>query len=656
MESLLRDIVLVMAASLVAVGLLGRLRVPSVVCFLLAGLLVGPNGFGLIDSEESSRQLGEIGVVFLLFTVGLQFSVSELLRLKAYVLLGGGLQILLTVALVAVPATLLGLTLGQATFLGYMVAQTSTTVLLRVLGDRGEVEAPHGRFGLGVSIAQDLSVVPAILFLPLWAGTAVDVGAAWSGLGLTAVKLAGLAVGARFFIPWFLERVVRTRSREAFTLATLVGALGTAWLCGLVAGSASMGAFIAGIVLAGSPYAHQVLSEITPLKDALSSLFFASVGMMLVPMAWVQAPLLSVGLVAGAIGVKLFTGALPALALRLGPRGMVLGAAGVAQVGEFSFVLAKAGSEQGLFPEMLETQFVSVAVLSMALAPYVMRALASVADRRGLRAAETSEGGASGTVLTDHVILVGYGVTGRNVGRVLLRHKVPLAVIDLNPSTVRELRAQVGHVAYGDATQEGMLLHMGMADARALVIAIPDPAAARQIVAVARKMRPDVYIAVRTRLLAEVDALRALGAQDVVSEEFETSLELAGRALAAYGVSDRLVAREKATIRRERYASLLDGAVPPVPAEDLDALLAEADVSTLAVPPGSALVGRSLRSLDLRRQTGAMVIALTRDGSTTANPDPDLPLAAGDLLAVMGLPESVRAVRSLVLGEGPPAA
>jgi len=652
MDSLLRDIVIVMAASLVAVGLLGRLRVPSVVCFLLAGLLVGPHGTALIASQDASRQLGEIGVVFLLFTVGLQFSVGDLLRLRSYVLLGGGLQVLLTVALVAVPARAMGLTLGQATFLGYMVAQTSTTVLLRVLTDRGEVGAPHGRFGLGVSIAQDLSVVPAILFLPLWAGTASETGAAWGALALTALQLAGLALAARYLVPWFLERVVRTRSREAFTLATLVGALGTAWLCGLVAGSAPLGAFLAGIVLAGSPYAHQALSEITPLKDALGSLFFASVGMMVDPAAWAQSPLLSLGLVVGAVALKLFTGALPALALRLGPRGMVLGSAGVAQVGEFSFVLAAAGAQHGLFPEVLQAQFVSVAVLSMALSPGLVRALSALADRRGLRAPSAGPAGTALPPLDDHVVLVGYGVTGRNVGRVLLRHRVPHAVIDLNPATVREVKGLVPHAAYGDATQEGMLRHMAIEHARALVIAIPDPAAARQIVAVARKLRPDLYIAVRTRLLAEVDALRALGAQDVVSEEFETSLELAGRALAAYGISDRLVAREKARIRRERYAALLDGALPPAPAEDLDTLLAEADVSTLVVAPGSAVVGRSLRALDVRQRTGAMVIAHTRDGSTRASPDPEVPLAVGDRLAVMGTPEAILAVRAMVLEPG----
>jgi len=648
---LLRDLVIVMGSCLLAVSLLGRLRVPSVVAFLVAGILIGPGGAGLVTSQASIEGLAKVGVVFLLFSVGLQFSVSELLRLKNYVLVGGGLQMLGTVVLVAVPAWWLGMPLNQATFLGYMVAQTSTTVLLRVLGERGEVEAPHGRYGVGVSIAQDLSVVPAILFLPMWAGSDAAVEGAWGTLLRTVGLLAAIFVAARFLFPWFLEQIVHMRSREAFTLATLLGALGTAWLCGLVGVSLSLGAFLAGIVLADSRYAHQVLSEITPLKDALASLFFASVGMLVSPSTWVEAPLLSVGLVTGAILVKLLTGALPALWLGMGKRGALLGGAGTAQVGEFSFVLVVVGGPVGLFAAENRAQFLSVAVLSMALAPYLMRALGAYADRRGLRDVGTASQAAPGPALEDHTIVVGYGVTGRNVVRVLGRHGVHYVVVELNPATVRRIHGEVERVEYGDATQEAVLVHAGVLAARAIVVAIPDPAAARQIVAVARKLRPDLVILARTRLVSEVEALRRLGAQDVVPEEFETSLELAGRVLVTYGVSERIVAREKNEIRRERYGVLLGGAPIPTPADDLDALLSEVDVATLAVAPGSTVVGRSLRELDLRRQTGATVLALTRDGRASPNPDPDSQLQVGDLLAVMGGPEHVRQVRAL-LGSG----
>ena len=262
-------------------------------------------------------------------------------------------------------------------------------------------------------------------------------------------------------------------------------------------------------------------------------------------------------------------------------------------------------------------------------------------------------GHGGGLGIEDHVIVVGYGVTGRNVTRFLQRHHVHHVVLEMNPATVKRIRGEVEHVMYGDATQEGALTYAGIRDARVLVIAIPDPAGARQIVSVARKLRPDLVILARTRLVAEVEALRRLGAQDVVPEEFETSLELAGRVLAAYGVADRVVAREKTEVRRERYALMLEGGAPPPPAEDLDTLLAEADISTLAVGSRSVAVGKSLRDLDMRRRLGVTVLALTRAGMTMPNPDPGQAIELGDLLSVLGATDDLRRARAVLEGEEP---
>lgn len=667
---LLRDLVLVMGTSLISVILLGRLKVPTLVGFLAAGIVIGPGGFGLVKEMHSVEQLAEIGVVFLLFTIGLQFSVSDLLNLKRYVLLGGSLQMGATIAVVTVAGLAFAMSAREATYLGAMVAMSSTAILLRLLTERGEVGAPHGRFDLGVAIFQDLAVIPLILFLPLWAGTGADTGSALVTLGRTAGLLLALFIAARFLFPWFLERIVRTKSREAFTLATLLGALGTAWLCSQMGVSLSLGAFLAGIVLADSAYAHQVLSEVTPLKDALSSLFFASVGMFVDPMLWVREPALSLGLVAATIVIKVLVAAGAARLLGLSRRAALLGGVGLAQIGEFSFVMAILGGakEVGLFPDAYRPQFFSVAVLSMAATPFLLRLASAWCDRRGMKLVEAvrpaAGGGAAaaghdgdghaggghgaGLGVEDHVIVVGYGVSGRNVTRVLQRHHVHHVVLEMNPATVRRLKGEVEHIQYGDATQEETLRHAGVSDARVLVVAIPDPAAARQIVAVSRKLRPDLVILVRTRLVAEVEPLRRLGAQDVVAEEFETSLELAGRVLSAYGVSDRVVAREKGSIRRERYGMLLDGAPLPPPGDDLDALLGELDVATLVVGAGSKAAGRSLREIDLRRETGVTVLVMSREGRTTANPDPDAGLAAGDLLTVLGTQEQLGAARGLL--------
>lgn len=658
-----RDLVIVMGASLAAIMALRRLKVPTLVAFLVAGILIGPGGFKLVTSKENIAHLGEIGVVFLLFTIGLQFSIRDLMQMKRLALLGGTLQVVLTMLATTAAGVALGMDVAHASFLGALLAMSSTAILLRLLADTGETGAPHGRFMLAVLIFQDLAVVPVMLFLPLWGGGGQDVGAAWAALGTTLGLLAGLFLGARFIFPWLLERVVRLRSRESFTLATLLGALGTAWICSQFGVSLALGAFLAGIVLAESPYAHQVLSEITPLRDVLGCLFFASVGMLVVPADWVAAPLLTLGLLGGLLALKIVPAFVSARVLGLSTRAALPAAFGLAQVGEFSLVLASLGMEAGVFAEEHRGAFLSVAVLSMALTPFALRlapAVAGLLARARKATAPAHEGASGGTGggghgghgaglgIEDHVIVVGYGVTGRNVARLLQRHGVHYVVLEMNPATVRRIRDEVEHVQYGDATQEEVLNHAGIGAARVLVIAIPDPAGARQIVAVARKLRPDLVILARTRLVTEVDALRRLGAQDVVPEEFETSLELAGRVLASYGVSERVVAREKNAIRRERYSMLLEGAPPPPPADDLDVLLAEVDVASLAVPSASSLVGRSLRELDLRRLTGVTVLALTRDGRSSANPDPDSRIAAGDILAVMGGPDQVRQARELL--------
>jgi CPA2 family monovalent cation:H+ antiporter-2 len=675
-----RDLVIVMAACLGAVMALRSAKVPTLVAFLAAGIVIGPGGLKLVTSEANIAQLGEIGVVFLLFTIGLQFSIRDLLQMKRLALLGGGLQVGLTMLATTIVGVACGMDVAHASFLGALLAMSSTAILLRLLEESGETASPHGRFMLAVLIFQDLAVVPIMLFLPLWGGGGgQDASQAWILLGKTLGLLAALFLTARFVFPWLLERVVGMRSREAFTLATLLGAMGTAWLCGEVGVSLALGAFLAGIVLAESPYAHQVMSEITPLRDALGCLFFASVGMLVEPKAWLEAPLLTLGLLGAVLLLKIVPAFATARFLGLSTRSALPGAFGLAQVGEFSLVLAGLGAAAGVFDTRHQPAFLSVAVLSMALTPLLLRLAPRLAAAlHGRRAAASashagapddahgSHGGqggghggghGGGLALEDHVIVVGYGVTGRNVTRFLQRHGVHHVVLELNPATVKRIRGEVEHVMYGDATQEGALVYAGVRGARVLVVAVPDPAGARQIVAVARKLRPDLVILARTRLVAEVDALRRLGAQDVVPEEFETSLELAGRVLAAYGVSDRIVAREKGEVRRERYALLLEGAPPPPPAEDLDTLLAEVDVATFAALASSPVVGRSLRDLDLRRRLGVTVLAVTRGGASTPNPDPSLAIAAGDLLAVMGRPEQLRDLRLLLEGEGPlPAA
>lgn len=657
MSELLLQLVVVMAVSLGAVYALRRLRLPPLVGFLVAGVLIGPGGFGLVHDREHVEFMAEVGIVFLLFGIGMHFSFREMLRLKSLVFGGGGLQVALTI----LAGTALGLaarfSVEQAIFLGALLALSSSAIVLKLLEERGETATIQGRFIVSVSIFQDLAVVPLMLLVPLLARKG-DTSLAQGLLALAKSlgMIGAILLLARYVFPWILERIVRTRLREAFTITIVLGVIGTALLSAAAGLSFALGALLAGIVISESPYSQQILSEIASIRDALSGLFFVSIGMLVAPGAWVASPMLTLGQFAAVFLVKALAVAGVALLFGFGPRVAVLAGLALAQVGEFSFILAEVGRKDGLVDDGFRQAFLSVSLLTMAATPFAMMfapALAGRAQRiawldrllRGSRSEE--EGEERGGPRQDHVVIVGYGVNGRNVARVLRRLGVPYTVLELNPITVKTLREQGEPALYGDASREEVLDAADVRRARVLVLTIADPALTRQAVAVARRMNPRLHVVVRTRFVAEVQDLYRLGANEVVPEEFETSLELAALVLERYGAPRRVIERERAAIREERYAVLLGEGVPRRRDANLGALLASADIEEVAVDAGSPAVGRTLRALDLRVKTGASVIALTREGETIGNPAPDEPIRAGDVLFLFGNRSQIETARSL---------
>lgn len=658
----LRDLVLLLAVSLAVVFALRRAGVPTIAALLVSGVVLGPGGLGLVRERHSIEVIAEIGVAMLLFGIGLKLSLRELARMRGLLLGAGGLQVGLTAAGGAVVAAATGHPTGQSIFFGCLLALSSTAIVLKLLEKRGETDAPHGRFSLGVLVFQDLAVVPMALLLPVLGGAE---GVSWGRAGLALLKslamVAVIVACARVLFPRLLEQVVRARSRELFVLATLLTVLGTAWLGSLAGVSLALGAFLAGIVVADSDYAQQVLAEIVPLRDAFGSLFFVSVGMLLDPALWLREPLGTLGLGAAVVAGKAVVVAAVALAFGFGPRAAVLAGLALAQIGEFSFILAGAGAAHGLIGGETMQRFLAVSVLTMVVTPFVTVLSPRLARQTGRIGWLQRQVGAAaagpapdlhppGVSLADHVIVVGYGLNGRNVTRVLRRRGIAAVVLELNPLSVRAAREQGETALYGDAASADVLAHAGLARARVLVVAIADPSAARQIVAVARAANPRLTIVVRTRYVSEVGALHRLGADEVVPEEFETSLELAGAAIAAFGVPARVVERERAAIRRERYELLAGEGRPAREAAPLDRLLAAADLDEVAV--GSAAAGLTLRALDLRGRAGASVVAVARGGELVGNPGPDFALGEGDVVWLWGQPEQLDVARGL-LGADP---
>ena len=573
----LADLVIVFAVAAAVVFAFGLLRLPSVVGLLVAGVLVGPYGLSLVSDLHVVEVLDEIGVVVLLFTVGLEFSLSRLIIMLPTMARVGLPQIVGTTALVTVATWWYLGTLPQAVFAGMLVAMSSTAIVLKLLADRGETAAPHGRVAVAVLLLQDLVVVAAMLAVPLLASAAgvrspsqatAPVGHA-AGLfanpvasvaaGLAAVA-AVLAVG-RLLVPRILHEVVRLRNRELFLMTIVLACLGTAAITAQVGLSLALGAFLAGLLLSESEYGHQAFTEVLPFRDTLASLFFVSVGMLLdVRFLAEHAALVAVTVLAIVLGKTAMT-VIPALLAGYPPRTSLLAGAALAQVGEFSFVLGSRGAEAGLLDRDDYQTFLAAAVLTMAATPLLAAALPGWLDRLSRSrlcgwwlADRTPPAGRQ--ELSDHVIIAGFGLNGRNLAAALAEFGVPHVVLELNPETVRRERALGLDIHYGDCTRAAVLEHVGIARARAYVLAISDAASTRRSVQIARELAPGVRIIVRTEYVLEVEELRHLGANEVIPAEFETALALFDRVLSIYDVPEATIDDRADRMRLENYGFL----------------------------------------------------------------------------------------------------
>jgi CPA2 family monovalent cation:H+ antiporter-2 len=575
----LADLVIVFAVAAAIVFAFGQFRLPSVVGLLVAGVLVGPYGLSLISDLHVVEVLAEIGVVVLLFTVGLEFSLSRLLVMLPTMARVGLPQIVGTTILVTAATWWYLGTLPQAVFAGMLVAMSSTAIVLKLLADRGETATPHGRIAIAVLLLQDLVVVAAMLAVPLLATAAgvdppAEAAAVSHGGGLFANPLASVAAGlalvvavlavGRLVVPRILHEVVRLRNRELFLMTIVLACLGTAAITAQAGLSLALGAFLAGLVLSESEYGHQAFTEVLPFRDTLASLFFVSVGMLLdIRFLADHAALVAATVLAIVVGKAAMT-AVPALLAGYPPRTSLLAGAALAQVGEFSFVLGSRGAQAGLLDRDDYQTFLAAAVLTMAVTPLLAAALPGWLDRLsrsrwcgGWLADQTPP--TSRQELADHVIIAGFGLNGRNLAAALTECGVPFVVLELNPETVRRERAHGLDIHYGDCTRAAVLEHAGIARARAFVLAIPDAASTRRSVRIARELAAGLRIIVRTEYVLEVEELRHLGADEVIPAEFETALALFDRVLAIYDVPAATVDDLTERMRLENYGFLRAG-------------------------------------------------------------------------------------------------
>jgi len=640
--SFLRDLAVVLAASFPVLFLCRRLKLPQVVGFLVTGVAIGPHALAWVRETRRVETLAEFGVALILLFVGLEFPIRRLKALGRTSLVGGTLQMALTAAAGFALARLSGRTPNEAVFLGLLVSVSSTAVVLPILKQRDELAAPYGRRFLAVALFQDLAVIPIVLFLPALVSASAPGAAAVAGrVSLAIVAVALLVAVGRRAAPRLLDAVARMGSRETFTGAVVVLVLAMV-AAGEKAGvSAAMGAFAAGIVLGESDHVHEVAATLAPLHDLLSSLFFVSVGMLLEPAFLASHP----AEVGAGIAVLVVLKAVAAfLALRAAgtvPRTAARAALALANVGEFSFVLATTGAALGLLAGDARQTVIAATVGTLVLAPFLVAAGPALAVR--LPEAVEDAGEAGGKPRARHIVVVGAGLNGTNVARVLHETGIPHVLVDIDPERVAEARREGLDALRADATGPEGLAAAGVARALGLVVTMPDPDASRRTVRLARMHAPDLRILVRTRYVKEVETLRRLGADEVIPEEFETSIELVARVLRLLHVPGNVVATQIRLLRDEAYRRLRDPQSKAAGGRRLAALVAAGTSELFLVLPDAAADGRLLSELDLPAAHVA-VPAVLRDGVPHAPPPEGFRVAAGDTLVLVGAHEDLARV------------
>ncbi len=643
--STLRDVILIFSVSIVVVFLFQKLNLPSIAGFLVAGALVGPFGLNLISDTEHVRALAEIGVMLLLFTIGLEFSLAKMKSSRTVFFVGGPAQMLGVLLLFVGGGVLLRTELNTAVFWGLLVTLSSTAIVLKALAERGESDTLHGRAAIGILIFQDLAVVPMMLMTPLLGSQEAEgIGRILLTLGQSLALVLLIVIAARVAVPKLLEHIVRTKSRELFILTIVVLGMGTAWLTSLVGLSLALGAFIAGLLISESEYSYQALAEILPFRDSFNSLFFVSIGMLMDPRVVMEHPLLIMTLVAAVVIGKFVTGAAAVLAAGAPLRSAILAGVALAQVGEFAFILAQEGLTADILDHATYNIFLAVSVLTMTITPFLIQWSPRIARRA--EAIQRLNQWLPGRVslradvpqfkARDHVIIVGYGLNGRNLSHVLREFEIPYVVLELRGEVVQQAMATGILIQYGDAANPTVLHQVQIENAKVLVVATSDPFATRRIVQLAKHVNPSIHIIVRTRYLKEIKELRQLGADEILPEEFETSIEISCLVLQSFQIPKNVILEKAEQIRREGYALLRRGELSELIHERRAGTSPDVEVETCRIDEDSPALGRSLGELAIRPRTGAAVIALMRAGTTHSNPADKTVLEAEDIVVLLG--------------------
>ncbi len=660
---LIIDLVLVLSVAAGGGLFAALLRQPVILGYLIGGMVVGPAGLGLIKEFIQVETLAQFGVAFLLFALGVEFSLAELKKVQKISLGGGGLQIVLTISVTALVSLGVGWVSSpaQGVFLGGILSLSSTAVVLKCLMEGNETETPHGQVLLGILVVQDLALGLMLAVLPALDKPAESIGMAVL-LALLRIGLfaAGAVMVGIWLIPPLLRLLARTESRELFLLGVVALCLGIALLTEYLGLSIEMGAFVAGLMISEVEYADQTLTYVEPLRDIFASLFFAAIGMLIDPVfLWHNLELI-LGLVA-LVFVGKFLIITPLVKLFRYPwKTALIAGLGLAQIGEFSFVLASEGRALGLVSQRVYLLILGTTAVTLVITPFVWQLvpfLFNFAESMPwLKPYLSGEGRPLDTSeelpWQDHVVVCGYGRVGKNLVKLLQQHNLSVVVIDQSESRIQQLREAGVPYVYGNCVSFHVLETAAVSHAKGMAIALPDPMSIRLTLKRALELSPDIDIVVRANHNKNIEVLYQLGAREVVQPEFEASLEMATYILTDMGFSPLVVQEEMQQIRNRHYLDLRPEESPSQVSRILRRATQEMNSRWYPLPEDSPLVGMTLEQVDMRSLTGVSLMAIRRtDGEEIDYPQAQTKLAAGDRLLVVGSNKELAALAEFAQGQ-----
>ena len=651
------DVGIIFVLAILVLLICNSFKIPTILGFLLTGILAGPDILNLVRAESNIDVFAEFGVVLLLFSIGIEFSLKDLMRIRRQVFIGGFLQLFLTTLIVASCGYFFDVKLKEAIFIGLLFSLSSTAIVLKIFQERGTLQSPQGRSAMAILIFQDIAVVPIMLLIPYLSSKSSGFDWIFIWVILKGIlTVTGVILLSKFIMPKLLFAVAKSKSNELFLLTVLMVCLSVAWLTAQLGLSLSLGAFLAGLIISESEYSHEAFGTILPFRDVFTSFFFISIGL-LVDMDYFlsHAPII----IAIAICVLIIKTIVAGSAIFLtghNARIALLAGLFVSQVGEFAFILADTGQEIGVISQPNYQLFLAVSILTMAVTPsliYKSDRLSAFLNnllmneslkKRFPRLIRNSikQAPASDLRLSDHVVLIGYNESGRNVAKVLRMSNIPFVGIDSDPEIVLSARNKKSTpIFYGNATNSAVLKHVSIDKAKAVVISLKHPAEIRSVVAAIKKLSPTCHIIAMTGSLNDMTFLLNAGVNEAISVQFETSVEIVTRVLTRYLISRNDIDDFVQRLRGLNYSMIRSIRYEQQGIQDYRLEISNTEVLTFKVRAKSPFVNNLLSNLQFRSNWGVTILAIKRGPDIFANPSGDFLINENDILVVFGTHQDV---------------